>query len=186
MTAGWQPNGPTYLPWEPTAGTRPRPTVPARWLVITLAGACYVAACALPALDFQTVYHQSGNTEPSVYSGAGLLLLGWLAIFSGQFAWLANPLLICSLILTALRRWLAAVIVALAALLATADLVLLNRQHIPANEGGTADLVLRHPLLACYLWLGSIVIAFIGPLLCLATDRRARRAAEFPRAGKAS
>ncbi|MGI8689083.1 MAG: hypothetical protein ACR2M3_10940 [Thermomicrobiales bacterium] len=180
MMAGWQGSDGQRLGWEhaapsPMAGARqPSRAGMVRWVVIALALACYGVACAVPALAFDAVYHQSSRPEPSVYSGGGLLALGWLAVLYGQVAWFANPALACSLVLTAARRWRAAAALALVALLLAAALLLFNRQHIPANEGGTADLILLRPLLGCYLWLGSIVVAGLGALLGLATDRRLR------------
>lgn len=152
-----------------------------RWVAPALSLALYALACAAPALHLGQVPREPrwGSGPDSVMAGWETLLLGWLAVFSLLPAWFANPVLACSLVCVGLRWWRGAAVLALVALLLAATLLLFNRLHVPANEGGTADFILRRPLIGCYLWLGSMLVAGFGALLGVALDAAAlqRRAA---------
>ena len=65
----------------------------------------------------QDGYYIDG-TDPRAWAPAwGLLLFGWLGLFSGVFAWVANPLLVIGWILFIRRRYRAGLWTAIAALL---------------------------------------------------------------------
>ena len=65
----------------------------------------------------QDGYYIDG-TDPRAWAPAwGLLLFGWLGLFSGVFAWLANPLLVIGWILFIRRRYRAGLWTTIAALL---------------------------------------------------------------------
>ena len=49
-------------------------------------------------------------------NGYSILLLGFLGVLLGVFAWFANPLMLLALVLSAFRKRLAAVTVAVAAI----------------------------------------------------------------------
>jgi hypothetical protein len=95
--------------------------------------------------------------------GLGLLLIGWLGVLVGVFAWLANPLLMIAWILTLLgRHRLVAVGCALAAI--TFSLSFLLHDDIMANEvGGRSAITEIAP--GYWLWNLSILCVIFAALL---------------------
>lgn len=141
-----------------------------RWAVmcVVAALALYVGACLAPALEFQ---HNGGRTE--LKSGYELLLLGWLAVFAGQFAWFANPLLAGSLVCLGLKRSTSAAILAVLALVFAAQTLVLFGQTLPADEANVSQLALKRLAAGFAMWIGSIFLLLIAALL----QRRAPRPA---------
>ena len=132
----------------------------------------YVVACCCPALTFDNYY--SGNSAPQstdTWFGWTALLLGWLGIFLGSVAWLANfvfgltlVFLVCGL------RWATLVSSAVTVLLGL-DFFPILSANIPADEGGVGRAVLRPPEIGVWLWFTSIAAAFIGAWLLFLAPR---------------
>jgi hypothetical protein len=142
-----------------------------RLAVVALALAAYVAACTAPALRFELL--DRASESPQIMKGFEAALLGWQAMFVGNFGWLANPLLLLSLLFVLMHRWgLAAVSAALGLLLALQSLMLLG-ERIIADEGGVTHMVLSRVHAGFYLWLMSIVIVAVASTWCW---RRASKA----------
>jgi hypothetical protein len=133
-----------------------------RLAIIGLALAAYIAACASPALRFDML-EKAGN-GPQIMPGFEAALLGWQAIFVGNFGWVANPLLFLSLLLILVRRWRLAAAGATLALLFALHSFMLVGQRIIADEGGVTHMMLSRMHHGFYLWLASFLIAAGGSI----------------------
>ena len=141
-----------------------------RWAVVALGLAAYIAACAAPALGFESVERAS---EPArVMKGFEAALLGWQAVFVGNLGWMANPLLFLSLLLILLRAWKMAAIFATLGLLCALHSLALLGERIIADEGGVTHMVMSELHSGFYLWLASLLIAVAGSLWWWQRDRR--------------
>jgi len=96
-------------------------------LFIGLSVLLFLLACATPCLEM------SQKSDPTWY-GLRILVLGWMGVLVGQFAWLANPLWLLGLITFALRKWRVALIALGASLLFAANTLLLFVMPLPADE----------------------------------------------------
>jgi hypothetical protein len=133
-----------------------------RLAIIVLALTAYVAACAAPALRFELL--ERASESPQIMKGFEAALLGWQAIFVGNFGWVANPLLFLSLLFILMRHWrMAAVCSTLGLLFALHSLMLIG-ERIIADEGGVTHMVLSQVHGGFYLWLTSILIAAGGSI----------------------
>jgi len=132
----------------------------------------YLVACCCPALTFDNYY--SGNSAPQstdTWFGWTALVLGWLGIFVGSVAWLANFVLGLTLIfLVRGLRW-AALISSATTVLLSLDFFPIFSASIPADEGGVGRAVLRSPGVAVWLWFASIAAAFIAGLVLFFAPR---------------
>ena len=114
------------------------------------AGACLVllaVACALPAAQME---------KDETWNGAQMLGMGWLGIFIGQFGWLANPLMLLSLILLITRHPRAAVIVSLLSIAIGCHSFSLPGATIPLDEGGARKTTVLALGPAVYVWLAAL------------------------------
>lgn len=95
-----------------------------------------------------------GSGDPCATPGLNLLALGWLGVFAGQFAWLANPLLFLVWGLTWWRPRAAGLgLAAASGALLLAGSFLLTRQILMDEGGHYAALVAYRA--GYWLWLGS-------------------------------
>ncbi len=122
-------------------------------LFIGLSLLLFLLACATPCLEM------SQKSDPTWY-GLRILVLGWLGILVGQFAWLANPLWLIGLITFVLRKWLATLIVLGFSLLFALNTLLLFGIPLPADESNVNHTSLVRLRIGFYLWLASIAILF--------------------------
>jgi hypothetical protein len=130
--------------------------ISSRWHVIVASLLLYALACATPCLEFQ----KDGRLW--IWNGLDSLGGGWIGLFFSQFAWLANPLWLAGLLLLAWRRWTAAMICALLALLFAANTFLLLHKQLPGDEGGMTRMELQRLLVGFYFWLASFAAAAGG------------------------
>lgn len=107
-----------------------------------------------------------------VWHGAQVLIWGWLGIFIGCLAWLANPLLLVIYALLMFRRNLAVFIVSLLAVLIACLSFLLLGTQIPLDEGNVrqAEVLSLGP--AFYLWLTAIATPGLGALVLQFSQKR--------------
>ncbi len=105
------------------------------------------------------------------------LLLGWILVFGGVIAWLANPLLFLGWILLIRRSTapLSAGVTAVAALVAASFLL---HHEIVTSEGGDKSSITGYGN-GYFLWIASIFTAFVGGIipagcLLLKSKQRAR------------
>lgn len=122
-------------------------------LFIGLSVLLFLLACATPCLEM------SQKSDPTWY-GLRILVLGWMGVLVGQFAWLANPLWLLGLITFALRKWRVALIALGASLLFAANTLLLFVMPLPADESNINHTSLVRLRIGFYLWLASIAVLF--------------------------
>jgi hypothetical protein len=79
-------------------------------------------------------YYIEGSNPGAWASAWGLLLMGWMGLFTGVFAWLANPLLLVGWMLLALRLTQAATICTIGAILCIGSFLL--HDSILIDEAG--------------------------------------------------
>lgn len=92
-----------------------------------------------------------------------LLLIGWVGLFGGMVAWLANPALLVAWIFTFSRyRRVEAIVCALAAL--GFALSFLSVKEMDVDEAGHSAKIISYGL-GYWLWIGSIVMACVGSMV---------------------
>jgi hypothetical protein len=132
----------------------------------------YGAACSLPALVFSRYY--PGNDSPSAtdaWFGAAILGLGWMSLFFGCVAWLANILFLLSLLFFLMGwRWLTVISSGLTLLLSL-DTFRLFLIEWPGDEGGVARASLQTLQPGAWLWLASIGVTFVSAWILLLAPR---------------
>jgi hypothetical protein len=132
----------------------------------------YLIACFCPALTFDNYY--SGNSAPQstdTWFGWTALLLGWLGIFVGSVAWLANFMLGLTLIFLLIGlRWATLISSAISVLLSL-DFFPVFSANIPADEGGVGRAVLRSPEIGVWFWFASMAVALIAGLVLFLAPR---------------
>lgn len=95
--------------------------------------------------------------------GIALLLIGWMGVFDGQVAWLANPLLLLGWCATFLR--LPRIIGLTLTLLATGfALGFLLYPDILVNEAGHRAAITGYRT-GYWLWVGSTLVALLAAVL---------------------
>jgi hypothetical protein len=130
--------------------------------VVGLTMALYVGACIAPALRFDMLDRPSQPHQ--IMRGYELLLLGWQAIFIGNFAWLANLGLFVSLLFLLLGGWKPAAIFAGVSLLLALQTLMLFGSRINADEGGVTHMTLGSLYVGFYVWLAAMVVVLLGSL----------------------
>ncbi|MBS0660093.1 MAG: hypothetical protein JSR82_17780 [Verrucomicrobia bacterium] len=124
----------------------------------------FVLACILPALHFRNVTPTGAGALNSQHGGA-VLLMGWLSLFVGQTAWLANPCFVLGSILQGVGRRLGArICLALAALLA-ATTAKLPGAVIPADEAGVNKMQLDSFGPGAWAWFAAIGLGLLAAFL---------------------
>jgi len=121
-----------------------------------------VLACATPALELVGEEHWS-------MCGGEALLAGPLALFIGQFSWIANLFLGSAMVLALFGRMRAAAVISLAGLALANHAWTLFGQEIPGDEGLVTKYALKSMQIGFYLWLASFLILATA---ALATQRR--------------
>ena len=128
-----------------------------RWAVLVGSLVLFVAACCLPAVEFRK--NAAGSV---VWFGGEALAMGWLGVLLGQFAWLANPLLVFSGPLLALRLRLPAIACAGLAVLFSLNTFVLFGMEVPGDEAGVNKLYLQALREGAWLWFGSLGVMLTG------------------------
>jgi hypothetical protein len=144
---------------SPVESTAPRPSSPARFIVLGVSLILFSIACLLPALVFL------GNSGTDIWQGYRILVFGWMGPMFGQFAWCANPLLLISMVTLVLRRWVITIVISILTLLLAANTFLLFFQEVPADEAGVNMLELQYLHVGAYLWFVSILTILIGAVI---------------------
>lgn len=99
----------------------------------------------------------------------GLLLVGWIAVFDGVYAWLANPALLVAWIAMWFRpSYKVAVVAGVTAL--CFSLSFLRHDTIITSEAPTYSRITGYGL-GYWLWIGSIATALAGGVLGICTSR---------------
>lgn len=132
----------------PTPGKLSRAT---RLKILAPSVVCFLAACAMPALELT-------GKEHTTVSGAAALLQGPLLLMIGQLSWLANGLWALALLLVLLSRPRGALIASAGAFLVANHAWALFGQQIPGDEGDVTHYQLKAFHAGFYLWLASFLI----------------------------
>lgn len=128
----------------------------------------YLAACCMPVLTF------TKGTSNDVWPGIAAAGMGWLGIFVGEFAWLANPLWLLSTILTWTQRLrMFAIALAGMALLLGLTALRLQGKVVPGDEGGVTTSTITGVHSGAYIWLASLVLQLAASLGLLSSKPRA-------------
>lgn len=127
----------------------------------------YLIACATPCLEV------SQKSDP-VWLGLQILVMGWLGILVGQFAWLANPLWLAGLLFFAFRKWMAALILSGLALVFALNTFTMFVTELPADEGGMNTFHLVRLRIGFYLWLASLAVPFARAFVMRMQSRQQR------------
>jgi uncharacterized membrane protein YtjA (UPF0391 family) len=112
-------------------------TLRARLVLTSVIILIYSAACSCPALLFSR-YYPGSDTPPSIdpWFGLTVLGLGWMSLFVGCVAWLANVLFVLDVVLFLVGwRWLTLISNGLTLLLSL-DTFRLFFIELPGDEGG--------------------------------------------------
>ncbi|MCU0671156.1 MAG: hypothetical protein MUE69_00040 [Myxococcota bacterium] len=126
----------------------------ARFAAIAISVIALASGTALPSGHFTD---ESGT--PVMWRGATFVLCGWFGPMMGGpiCGWYANPMLILSWILLALRRYRgASIVLVIAAVLALSSATLFGVE-VWQNEGGVNNLRLQHFGIGFYVWLVGVL-----------------------------
>jgi hypothetical protein len=129
-----------------------------RWALVGLSVALFLLCLT------QDGYYVEGPDPRAWASPAVLLSMGWLGVFEGVFAWLANPLLLAAWISLALGHQrialeTAAAAVAFALSFFTVDTILVNEAGGNARVTGVGA--------GYHLWVASMLVVVVGGGLAL-------------------
>ena len=141
---------------------------------LALVGIClipYLASYPAPALHFHLL-----RGEERIMKGYELAMLGGLALFQLNVAWLANLLYLPSLALMLGRLWRAAAVMAAFAALFGLHTLQFFRRTIDAdpNQGRVSPMLLTRLEPGFYLWMASFGLVVIVSLSCLWRERKLR------------
>lgn len=110
-----------------------------------------------------TAPFRTGAPDPHPWAdGWQVLLTGWMGVFFGIYAWLANPLVFAAWLLMTKRLRAQAVVLAVLALLFGSSF--LSQHQIVVNEGGGVEPV-HLDAIGYWCWLASFGAALIGAAL---------------------
>lgn len=159
-----------------------------RLSVVLLSAALFIASLCLPAILFHdTVPDGRGTNFPRIaagtedVSGLGMLLSSIFGPSFGNFAGLANPLLLLCWILLLARKARAALICSIAAALLTLQTFQLYSHPMMLDEGGVVQGTLIHPLAGYYFWIASILITCLASFYWRSAFRQKRSATSNPK-----
>jgi hypothetical protein len=138
------------------------PLLAARLGLAGLAILLYVAACATPALHFEQI--ENAARGPTIMKGYEAALLGWQALFAGNFGWIANLPFAVSLGFVLTGSWKPAAVCSGLALLLALDSLLLMGDRIKADESGLNHMVLNRLHIGFYLWVASMAIVLLASI----------------------
>jgi hypothetical protein len=113
---------------------------------------------------FLDAFYTSQENPRSWSLGFGLLVCGWLGLFDGIVAWLANPLLLAAWILLLLRwpRGIWPLVFAVAAL--ALALSFLRVDDLMVDEAGGRAMVTGYGP-GYWVWMSSMLVACVAALL---------------------
>jgi uncharacterized membrane protein len=154
------------LPWKP------------RIIALLISIGLYALACALPVLDFSKSDWSHNSEGPMI--GYVALIVGWMGIVLGQFAWLANFIWLLSLLLVLFRCWIATVITAILTTLLALQTYTLFSHKVPANEAATEYLYLQEIKIGFYVWIASFLAVGISAIILRQRERALAQTVQAP------
>ncbi|WP_176042717.1 hypothetical protein [Burkholderia stabilis] len=127
------------------------------------ARALLAASLLLYLVAMFTAPFRTGAPQPHPWAdGWQVLLTGWMGVFAGIYAWLANPLVLAAWLLTVKRHRTQAVVLAVLALLVGASF--LTQHRILVNEAGDVEPV-HLDAIGYWCWLASFGAAAVAAAL---------------------
>lgn len=129
-------------------------------ILILLSLVTYVAACCLPALQWQ-----NDNKSLEIMLGLRALAVGWSGIFAGVVAWYANPLWLLALGLAFFRKPWPALIAGILALVIALTVFSVVGKELPNDEGGVTKTRIIAVLPGAYVWFASIGLSILAAVL---------------------
>jgi hypothetical protein len=117
----------------------------------------------------QPAMHLDGAKSGDRWECLLLLCIGWIGLFGGVFAWLANPALWLAWIFILARRYAAALVLLIASL--AFALSFLREKHWERDESGSHTATITGHGPGYWLWIASIVIALAGCIVTIIRDR---------------
>lgn len=121
----------------------------------------YVASLFSDGFYIQTAHARDATI------GWALLQFGWLSLFYGIFAWLANPLFIAGWMMLVLHQKRVAAIFAVTALACSSSFLLC--QTVITQEAGSPELIDGYGL-GYWLWLASPAVLVAASLVAAKTS----------------
>jgi hypothetical protein len=134
------------------------PTRAHRLLVIFISLGLWLVSIFLPAVQF---HENPGSTWSHTITHSGFEMLFFSALFgwfSGNFAFLANPLLLFGWIFLGQQRYRRALCWLAPAPLLAMQTFQLRHTTWHEDEGGVNNSFMTHPVIGWYVWLASILL----------------------------
>lgn len=131
--------------------TKPKSDLMGRVLCVTLFLALYLASFAFP------VFHLANG---KITSSIVVFLVGWSAILGWQFAWIANPMALATVVFFLRGSFRKALWLALLTAAASLNTFTMMGEAIVLDAGGSSAKV-THLGGGAYLWLASMLMLFI-------------------------
>jgi hypothetical protein len=123
----------------------------------------YVIACIAPAMVF----------DKETWRGGEVLLGGWMGVFLGQFAWLANLFWGLSLLFAFFRRWFLTTIASAVTFFVSLDAFSFVGAKVPLDEAFVKTMIFQSYHIGFYFWLASIAAVGVGALVVWVIERLA-------------
>jgi hypothetical protein len=136
------------------------------WIPIVVSLIFFVLACVFPALVFSNLL----KDNEQIIAGWGALFFGPIAMYDGQFAWCANPLLLFSMVALSFRSWKITIFLSvLTLLMATNSLLLFRHPLFMGCDGCSGDssnlYLLQYFHIGFYFWIASIMTIGIAAVV---------------------
>jgi hypothetical protein len=145
------------------------------WLILAVAVVLYVSACGATAMHFPPIDGRSQD-----WGGLSVLMIGWLGVFLGLFAWYANLGLFAAWASMALRNPLGAVVAGVIGLLISLDALRVVGMELPADEAGVRKITPQALGVAYPLWTAALLLTTAAALREVLRERAAYRTVPSP------
>jgi hypothetical protein len=155
--------------------TPPHAFARSTWLILAVAVVLYASACGSTAMQFPPI-----NGRSQDWDGLSVLMIGWLGVFLGLFAWYANLGLFAAWTSMLLRSPVVAFVAGMIGLLISLDAFRVVGMELPADEAGVRKITPQALGVAYPLWTASLLLTTGAALREALRERAARRASRSP------
>jgi hypothetical protein len=129
-------------------------------ILLLVSGALFIAACAMPSLEFK-----NSKGVDDVMLGLRALVVGWSGVFAAVVAWYANPFYLLGVVLAYFRQPVLALLAGLVAIAISATVFSVVGRELPGDEGNVTKTTIIKLLPGCYVWLTSMILLPIAALV---------------------